>query len=91
MSFPLGQVVMTAGIAAAAKENAHFALKVNSCLYRHSCGDWGDLCEDDKKANDQALKDGDRLLSAYKFDDQKVYVITEWDRSVTTILFPDEY
>ena len=59
---------------------------------RHQGGDWGDVCEDDAEANELALKDNSRLLSVYHTARMvKLYVITEWDRSATTILLPEEY
>ena len=59
---------------------------------RHMRCDWGDVCKEDWKANDQALKNGERLLSAYKSSDgTKFWIITEWDRSFTTILLPSDY
>jgi hypothetical protein len=59
---------------------------------RSLAGDWGDLGESDKKANEAALKHGDRLVSSYEITpDTKLLVITEWDRSVTTVLTLDEY
>jgi len=69
---------------------------VSDSLVRHSNGDWGDTCKADAKLNDDALESGeDRLLSVYKFEEpgyeNKIWIITEWDRSVTTILFPSEY
>jgi hypothetical protein len=61
-------------------------------LARHAQGDWGDLEQDDKAENESAPKDGLRLLSAYQLaDGTKIWVITEADRSVTTILLPEEY
>ena len=66
-------------------------------LTRHASGDWGDLCEQDRAANDQSLVDGSRLLSAYTLISQsKVWVITEaaddsGDRACTTILLPQDY
>jgi hypothetical protein len=61
-------------------------------LQRHLSGDWGDLSDDDRQQNDAALKQGDRLLSSYQVSPTlKLWIITEWDRSVTTLLFPDEY
>ena len=61
-------------------------------LQRHATGDWGDLCTDDINANNDALQYGDRLLSSYALTEScKVWIITEWDRSVTTILLPSEY
>ena len=87
--FSLGQIVGTPG-ALDAMENAEqnpFEL-----LARHVTGDWGDLEDQDKKENDLSVKEGFRILSAYKLETRlKVWVITEWDRSVTTILLPDEY
>lgn len=60
---------------------------------RHECGDWGDLDEADKKENELSIKEGFRILSAYKLKatGQKLWVITEADRSMTTIMRPDEY
>lgn len=61
-------------------------------LNRHRRGDWGDLCSEDKQANEIALQTGGRLFSNYNLKTGgKLYVITEWDRSSTTILTPDEY
>ena len=55
-------------------------------------GDWGNLDDEDKKENELSVKEGFRILSAYKLDSVvKVWIITEWDRSVPTILLPDEY
>ena len=59
---------------------------------RHVTGDWGDLEDGDKKENELSAKEGFRILSAYELEtDVKVWVITEWDRIVTTILLPDDY
>jgi len=61
-------------------------------IKRHVSGDWGDVCADDAEANEAALKDGDRILSVYHTSKgEKVYVITEWDRSATTVLLASEY
>jgi hypothetical protein len=81
---------MTRGIAALC-DNPGFYILVVSCLNKHISGDWGDVCAEDKATNDQALKDGDRVLSAYKVGDVKIWIITEYDRSYTTILLPEEY
>lgn len=55
--------------------------------------DWGDTCDEDKKANDRAVKVGERILAVYTYPKtgEKIWIITEWDRSYTTVLFPDEY
>ncbi|MBK9260237.1 MAG: hypothetical protein IPM54_10420 [Polyangiaceae bacterium] len=85
--FSLGEVVQTRG-----SRDVFTREEVLGCLLRHANGDWGDLEEEDKRANELALKDDERLVSAYKFDDgRKMYIITEWDRSYTTVLLPEEY
>lgn len=85
--FSLGQVVATP---LALKSVPPDLLLV--WLQRHQIGDWGSVGEADWASNDQALKDGSRLLSAYLTPDgSKVWIITEWDRSVTTVLLPEEY
>ena len=61
-------------------------------MRRHHCGDWGDLDECDKQANEDALIHGDRILSHYKLGGgRRIYIITEWDRSSTCIMLPEEY
>jgi hypothetical protein len=64
---------------------------VRALVLRHQSGDWGDVCDQDAKANDHAVTHDERLLSSYELGGEKVWVITEWDRSVTTILLPAEY
>lgn len=86
--FPLGKLVITAG-ASDALDGDHFSAQ--SFLQRHSACDWGDVCEEDKEANNMALQNHSRLLSVYNKDGTKFYVITEHDRSLTTILLPEEY
>lgn len=89
--FQVGNLVFTAGVNALVADNEEFAKQVVRGLKRHSQGDWGDLTQDDKDSNDDSLKVGDgRLFSAYE-GVKKVWIITESDRSVTTVLFPDEY
>jgi hypothetical protein len=60
-------------------------------LARHATGDWGELCAFDRRQNEVALRQGDRVLSSYPVGEGRVWVITEADRSVTTILLPEEY
>jgi hypothetical protein len=84
--FTLGQVAITA--------NASLRLsteEVLAALCRHSAGDWGDLCPEDTLANDSALHQGGRLFSAYGQGEERFWVITEADRSVTTVLLPEDY
>ena len=65
---------------------------VLTALCRHLGGDWGDVCDEDGMTNDSALQCGARLFSVYHAEDgTKFWIITEWDRSITTILLPSEY
>jgi hypothetical protein len=85
--FPLGQLTATPGALAAIDRET-----VLAALRRHASGDWGDLDKEDKTANDQALRSGGRILSRYLAKSgEPFWVITEADRSSTTILLPDEY
>jgi hypothetical protein len=87
--FPLGQTVATPGALEALAGAGETPLLY---LARHVVGDWGDLDEHDKAENESALEDGLRILSAYRLsDDTRIWVITEANRSVTTILLPEEY
>lgn len=86
--FKLGQTVMTRGISDFIKEEN---ITLDEVMNRHVSGDWGDISEDDKQANEDGLDGGDRLLSAYELGGRKIWIISEADRSVTTVLFPEEY
>jgi hypothetical protein len=88
-NFPLGQVVSTPGaldaLARAGQEPWPF-------IGRHVAGDWGELDEEDRRENELSVKEGFRILSAYRLSDgTKIWIITEADRSSTTILLPEEY
>ena len=85
--FNLGQTVITANA-----QSQIDGLEVIEAIIRHANGDWGDVCEEDRQSNEEALKLGNRLLSVYKSDNGTVFwIITEWDRSVTTVLLPEDY
>ena len=92
-AFELGTIVCTMGVNDAICENKEFADFVQKSLTRHILCDWGDMCDEDKESNNSAVANGDdRIFSAYNYKNGvKVWIITEWDRSVTTILFPEEY
>ena len=60
-------------------------------LARHAAGDWGECGEEDSQTNDESLRDGGRLLSVYTHQGQRIWIITEWDRTATTILLPSDY
>jgi hypothetical protein len=86
---PLGRVVATPGALEALAESGQSPAFF---LEQHASGNWGVVDEEDWRLNDEALKDGSRILSAYRtLKGNKAWVITEADRSVTTILLPDEY
>jgi hypothetical protein len=87
-TFSLGQLVATPG----ALDSATHA-DLLGLVARHASGDWGDLDAEDRRANETALRIGERLLSAYTVPSSgaRVWLITERDRSATTILLPSEY
>ncbi len=87
--FHLGHVVATPGALMALEESGE---QPSDFLRRHATGDWGDLSEEDREENELSLVHGFRLLSAYTLGTKvKLWVITEADRSVTTLLLPEEY
>ncbi|MCD8119713.1 MAG: hypothetical protein LUE29_09610 [Lachnospiraceae bacterium] len=119
VKFETGQVMTTNGVVEEQKRDIFFNLFVGISLIRFKYGDWGDLDEEDKQTNEDALKHGNRLMGSYIYDKDeilnyinsmhntekytpkktedkdpeglKIWIITEWDRSYTTILFPEEY
>ena len=90
-AFPLGPLLLSAGVAEAVAGDSAAAAEVCRLIARHARCDWGDLCEEDKALNERALRNGGRLLSAYATRIGRVWVITEADRSATTVLLPEEY
>ena len=86
--FPAGLVRHTPGV-----EHVLIEMQLAALITRHMTGDWGDVADDAKRENDAAVRGGRRILSAYTSEPtgSTVWVITEWDRSVTTILLPEEY
>ena len=87
--FPLGQIVATPGALEALEQSG---LTPDFFLAKHASGDWGEVCNGDKKLNDEALVDGGRLLSAYRtLRNERIWVITEADRSSSCLLKPEEY
>lgn len=86
--FLLGQIVSTPAVLKHFQQN-----QVSPWFYleRHVTGDFGDLDEEDKAENRLAIREGFRILSSYLIAGEKVWIITEADRSVTTLLFPYEY
>ena len=84
--FPLGRIVMTAN---AGQRLA--ATAVVEGLHRHASGDWGDIPPEDAQQNEFGLKHGERLFSVYGVGENRFWIITERDRSVTTVLMPEDY
>lgn len=91
--FELGRLTLTIGVDTKMKKDSSFKKFVQVSLGRYVQCDWGDTCDEDKQTADESLKDGERILAVYEHKESgtKIWIITEWDRSVTTILFPDEY
>ena len=88
MLFKMGRLVGTPGAIAFCDTNS---INMISLVRRHLRGDWGDLDFEDKSANDKALNSGSRIMSMYQFPQGKIWIITEADRSATTMLLPSEY
>ena len=88
--FPMGELVATPGAMALLEKRR---LSPAKFLARHLSGDWGDLCLEDQELNREALKQGLRLMSSYTIGSsgETIWIITEADRSSTTILTPEEY
>jgi hypothetical protein len=87
--FPLGQTFITPGAQEAIREAGQLPLEF---LKRHQSGDWGDFCGEDKRENEFSIANGFRILSKYRTTEgEALYIITESDRSATTILLPSEY
>lgn len=86
-TFPLGRLVMTWNA-----KNSIPLSDMNIALNRHANCDWGEVCTEDWNSNNEALESGNRLLSVYHSSNgTRFWIITEWDRSVTTILLPEDY
>jgi len=93
-TFSTGRIVQTQKIYLRASSDTPFYVWLQDVYLLYLSGDWGDMSDEDKKLNDEALKSGnDRIFASYTYpkDETVVWIITEADRSVTTILFPEEY
>jgi hypothetical protein len=91
MKFETGSIYTTKTIHEDMHEGREFHHEVMKALGKYTSGDWGDCCEEDRQANDYAAENGERILAAYETSKGTIWIITEWDRSATTILYPDEY
>ncbi len=87
--FELGRVVATPGALACLEK---YGMGASELLTRHQSGDWGKLAPEDKQENARSIEHGLRILSNYPLQgEERIWVITEADRSVTTLLLPEEY
>jgi hypothetical protein len=84
--FELGRTLATPGVLRAVPDD-----DIQRALFAHHRGQWGDLCAEDEEANERAIEDGDRILSVYTANGVRFWIITEADRSATTVLLPEEY
>ena len=91
MKFSLGRIVWTRGVNDKIVVDVFFAKFVLKSIRRHANCDWGELSDEDLRENNFSLDKNLRLFSAYSQNEDKIWVITEADRSITTILFPSEY
>lgn len=96
--FRTGRIVLTSGIRYEERTDGAFECFVRTSLRRHQKGDWGALCDSECERNDKAIKNEhlglqtEQLFSCYEYNDLlKIYIVTEIDRSVTTVLLPEEY
>lgn len=86
-----GRIVTTRGIAGKMENSPVFTQEISKTFEWYQRKDWGELCQEDKELNNQAIENNDRILAAYKTSNGTIWIITEWDRSATTILFTNEY
>lgn len=86
--FLSGQLYMSHGVL---EQFGEMKLAIFPMIQRHLKGDWGEINQEDKQANDAAVKNGNRILSCYTVLGTKLWIITEADRSATTVLLPSEY
>ena len=87
----LGKIYMTQRINAALLKDSEFASEIPVLLKKYSNKDWGITPDNDIQENNKAFEHGDRIIATYETSEGNVFIITEADRTITTILFPDEY
>ncbi len=98
-SFRTGLTMLTSGVNTYINQIANFHLFIKQCLEKHKSCDWGDCCENDWNDNDASIEIGERIISVYLLptdfqkimQEEKIWIITERDRRVTTVLYPSEY
>nr|WP_312577706.1 hypothetical protein [Sedimentibacter sp.] len=87
----LGNLYSTRNVDSLVQENKQFRDEINAALNKFINNDWGDTCDEDAEMNHEALNSGERILAVYKTCKGYVWIISEYGRSSTTILFPSEY
>ncbi|KFI12074.1 type I restriction endonuclease subunit M [Vibrio coralliilyticus] len=87
--FEIGELMLTSGVYHHLKNNIGASLDI--FIYRHKNGDWGEVSMEERTLNDEATRNGGRIMSVYTICSKKVWIITEADRTLTTVLFPIEY
>ena len=92
MYWNIDRIVMTRGINEEMSNDENFEKEVLKAFSRYLKKDWGEMCEEDKQMNDEAVSSGNnRILASYETSKGNIYIITEHDGSATTILFANEY
>lgn len=92
--FMLGRIVATRTIAERMNRELHFGQFISDSFKRYMNGDWGEMCQEDQKINNQAVEMGEGRIHGsyiYKPTNEKIWIVTERDRSVTTVLYPSEH
>ena len=89
--FHPGRLVLTMAVNETISINEEFSVFVLESVRRHITGDWGDVSSEDAQCNNQALESEQRIFSAYRHGEHRIWIITEANREITTILFPNEY
>lgn len=89
--FPVGRRLMTQAVAAKAHEDHGFAFEVALAFTRHEGCDWQEMSDEDAAANYRAMHDGTRIFSAFDSSAGRLFIVTEADRSATTVMFAREY
>lgn len=92
LNFELGEVVQTRGIYEASQQSKQFEREIQAAFRLYMACNWGITCEEDKELNNDAVKkNDDRIVAKYATSKGNIFIITEWDRSYTTIMFCEEY
>lgn len=91
LNLELGNLIFTNDISIQMKSSKSFSTDITTALNRYLNKDWGNVCDRCVKDNEIALINGERIFAKYQFDNFEIYIITEYDRSVTTVMFSYEY